>query len=681
MMTTKERELSRGLAEAEATIAALLSGQVDAVVDAQSMTPLLLSKAQVALGASEERYRRIVQTANEGIWTLDLLSNITFVNQRMAELLGHSVEAMLGKPAASFVPETNPTAPARRIERLQAGYSEEREVQFKRTDGSELWVEIRTTPIRDSDGMTVGALAMMTDRTRYMQAESALRKSEEQYRQIVEATSDGIIKIAVSGLIVFTNARLAEMLGYEARELIGASIVDFMTVAAREHAAELSEQMEKITVDTSFRHKNGAEISVSIAVSYLLDGAGQLSGYLGLVRDVTERKKLMSQLMVSDRMASVGTLAAGVAHEINNPLSSVIANLDCVIEDLARRRPSHAEHAGKVGLEVGSLAEIEVPLADAREAAERVRLIVRDLKIFSRSPTEDARGVVDVESIMESSLRMGWNEIRHRARLVKHYAVVPPVDANEGRLGQVFLNLLVNAAQALPEGQAERNEIHVTTRLAADRVIVEVSDSGPGIAPDVIGRIFDAFFTTKAAGVGTGLGLAICHRIVTDIGGELTVESKVGQGSTFRVSLPIARREERPSAPPVASPPVAASERRGSILVIDDEVRLLQVIKRILSRDHDVEAMLSAKDALALCATGRTFDFILCDLMMPEMNGMDFHRELSLFAPEQAKRMVFMTGGAFTAKARHFLSDTPREHLEKPFDPVNLRAIAQRHVR
>jgi CheY-like chemotaxis protein len=322
--------------------------------------------------------------------------------------------------------------------------------------------------------------------------------------------------------------------------------------------------------------------------------------------------------------------------------------------------------------------EISAPLEDARDAAQQVRFIVRDLKIFSRSPSEEPRGAVDVKSIMESSLRMAWNEIRHRARLIKHYGAVPGVQANEARLGQVFLNLVVNAAQAIPQGRAEHNEIRVVTRVEGERVLVEVSDTGEGIAPDVIGRVFDAFFTTKPVGVGTGLGLAICHRIVTDLGGALTVESEVGTGTTFRVSLPIAV----PEAPEEAAPAVlAATVRRGRILVVDDEQLVVNGVKRILARVHDVVALVAAKDALALIAGGETFDLILCDLMMPDMTGMELHRELARIAPDQADRMIFMTGGAFTGEARQFLSETPKEHLEKPFDPSNLRAIVQRYLR
>src|SRR5688572_4589382 len=238
-----------------------------------------------------------------------------------------------------------------------------------------------------------------------------------------------------------------------------------------------------------------------------------------------ERSRLEEQLVISDRMASVGTLAAGVAHEINNPLCALMGNLEFVADDLGQViRDINAlalEGAAKGRVPSTSLSEpmarltdIQGPLNEARDAAERVRLIVKDLKAFSRSD-EETRGPVDVHTVIDSSIRMAHNEIRHHARLVKVYGEVPLVEGNEARLSQVFLNLLVNAAHAVPEGHIDQNEIRVETRLLGeDRVVVEVRDTGTGIPAHALPRIFDPFFTTKPIGVGTGLGLAICHRIV-----------------------------------------------------------------------------------------------------------------------------------------------------------------------
>jgi signal transduction histidine kinase len=387
-----------------------------------------------------------------------------------------------------------------------------------------------------------------------------------------------------------------------------------------------------------------------------------------------EQRRMREQLLISDRMASVGTLAAGVAHEINNPLATICTNLELMatsLDELAVEPDADAR-----------LQEMTEALRDAREGAERVRLIIRDLKIFSRAPDEERRGPVEVQRVLESSLRMAWNEIRHRARLVKEYGPVPLVDANEARLGQVFLNLVVNAAQAIPEGDAEHNVVRVVIdRVADGRVSIAVSDTGTGIAPENLSRIFDAFFTTKAIGVGTGLGLSICHRIVRGLGGEIVVESERGKGSTFRILLPPSASALEPRRSPAQGAAGAGAQRRGSLLIVDDEVMFARALARALSLEHNVEVAGSAGDALELLRRGERFDVIVCDLMMPQVTGMELHAELRLMAPEQAASVVFMTGGAFTAGARSFLDRIPNERIEKPFDVQQLRAVINNRLR
>ena len=319
------------------------------------------------------------------------------------------------------------------------------------------------------------------------------------------------------------------------------------------------------------------------------------------------------------------------------------------------------------------------PLRDAGEAAERVRLIVRDLKVFSKASDAESRGPVDILGVLESAIRMASNEIRHRARLIRDYADVTAVDGNESRLGQVFLNLIVNAAHAIPEGLAEANEIRIVTRMeASNRVAIEVHDTGSGIPIDVIPHIFDAFFTTKSATIGTGLGLAICRRIIAEHDGEISVESRVGAGTVFRTLLPAADQE--PAVVGVALPETVAG-RRGRILAVDDEPMLCIVIKRILGADHDVTAVTSAKEALLKLDGGERFDLILCDLMMPEMSGMDLHRRLLQTAPDQAAKITFMTGGAFTETTQAFLAQRNNESIEKPFKATQLRELVHRLLR
>jgi len=381
------------------------------------------------------------------------------------------------------------------------------------------------------------------------------------------------------------------------------------------------------------------------------------------VRDTTGRRQSEAQLFATDRLASVGTLAAGVAHEINNPLAAVIANLELAVSDL-----------GAAGLGGELLEEVR----DAREAAERVRLIVRDLRLFSRAE-ETRRGLVDVREVLDSTLRMAWHEIRHRARLIKAFDEVPNVEANEARLGQVFLNLVINAAHAIPEGRAEANQIRIATKLEGDRVVIEIADTGVGMSNELMEHIFTPFFSTRPAGVGTGLGLPICRRLVEDIGGELRVTSREGKGSSFAILLPIAAEvaEAQPESKPLPSSP---EPRRGCVLVIDDDPMVASAVRRTLSPDHEVVTATLAEEALERLRRGERFDVILCDLMMPNMTGVDFWQELERFAPEETKKIVFLTGGAFATQARQFLDNIPNLHLDKPFVPEALRAIVRERV-
>jgi CheY-like chemotaxis protein len=237
----------------------------------------------------------------------------------------------------------------------------------------------------------------------------------------------------------------------------------------------------------------------------------------------------------------------------------------------------------------------------------------------------------------------------------------------------------VNAAQAIDEGRVDTNEIRVSTYTEQGRVVVEIRDTGVGMTPEVQRRLFMPFFTTKPLGVGTGLGLSICHRIIASLGGDITVESVAGKGSTFRVSLP--------AAPPgtIEAPPaevaVTPAVRRGRILVIDDEPWILSAVRRNLSREHDVTTTTSALDALKRIGCGESFDIILCDLVMPYVTGMDLYAELVRLHPEHAHRVIFLTGGAFTPRARAFLDEIPNFRLEKPFDQGELRALVNDRVR
>ncbi|WP_242394712.1 ATP-binding protein [Anaeromyxobacter oryzisoli] len=409
------------------------------------------------------------------------------------------------------------------------------------------------------------------------------------------------------------------------------------------------------------------------------DAAGNATRIVGTCTDITERKRMLARLQIADRMASIGTLAAGVAHEINNPLAYVIGNIQYSLA----RLEALAGDGASAGVAGEAVRECISALGDAQTGAHRVRDIVRDVKLFSRGEDE-RRAPVPVDRVLRAALALAENELRHRARVVLDVADVPPVLANESRLSQVFLNLLVNAAQAIPEGHADRNEVRLTARSSGGKVAVEVRDTGCGIAREHRKRLFDPFFTTKAVGVGTGLGLPICHGIVTALGGEIEVESEQGKGSTFRVLLPAAREEhgapravqrEQRSEPPRRSRP-AGPDRR--VLVVDDEVRFCRISERVLGTEYAVTALPDASEALRRIRAGERFDVVITDLAMPVLTGMELHDEIARLDAELAERMLFVTGGVFTPVAAEFVSRHPDRVLEKPVDPDAMRAAVTR---
>jgi signal transduction histidine kinase/ActR/RegA family two-component response regulator len=390
---------------------------------------------------------------------------------------------------------------------------------------------------------------------------------------------------------------------------------------------------------------------------------------------LNELRQAQSQLLLADRLASLGTLTAGVAHEINNPSTYIIGNLELLVEQLLAARQKSLP-ANELLDAVPRLLECA---KEALSGALRVRDIVRDLRTFARSG-DDEPAVADLHQVVQSAVHLTAHEVQPRAELRLEEGELPQVRGSASRLGQVVVNLLVNAVQAMPDRPRTENQVRLRTELRGDRVLLEVTDNGEGIAPDVLPRIFDPFFTTRPQGKGTGLGLSVCQGIVQDAGGTLMVESTPGRGTTVRVEL-CTEAAGRPAAPldrraaVTVSPLVATPRRR--ILIIDDDSALLLMLKRALAQ-HEVVGVRGGVRALELLLEKQSqdFDLILCDMMMPDLTGMDLHEKVVDARPDLADRFVFMTGGAFTARARNFLARLSVPVLEKPLRLSEIRALA-----
>jgi PAS domain S-box-containing protein len=405
---------------------------------------------------------------------------------------------------------------------------------------------------------------------------------------------------------------------------------------------------------------------------------GEVQGFCVLVADITRRKRAeealqsaQRELGARERLAAMATLATGIAHEINNPLAAVLGNVELAL--------------GMLGEGSLDLTELEDMLRDARAAADRIREIVRRMKLLARGDAVQ-RERVNVAECVEQSLALAANTWRYRARLIRDLAPDLYVDASAAQLSQVFVNLLVNAAHSLPEDAPRQNEICVTARREGDQVLIEVADNGEGIPEAVQFRIFEPFFSTKNTTDGIGLGLSISHSVIDGLGGKISVVSRQGSGSTFRILLPaapaLASRAERPPGRDQRQPSVLpSSAARPRVLVVDDEVVLTGLLARALGRDGcDVTTVMNGGAALS-ALEGARFDLVLCDLMMPEMSGQEVYREATRKWPQLARRFAFMTGGAFTPRGRQFLSSVPAPILEKPFGIDDLLRFVHARLR
>ena len=513
-------------------------------------------------------------------------------------------------------------------------------------------------------------------------------ESETRYRTLMDRASCGVVTVSGPSATISAANRAAEaLLGGTFDQLFGRPLVDFIAVEDRDRLAAVArlghwDSWHDVRVIKLTGQLAVAEVSMSRVK------AGAEEVILVIANDVTERRHHREKAALTERLTTIGTLAAGVAHEINNPATYVLANLEILsgqLEALAPHtsrirtameeqdpevRAALLEESHRDGTVAAVLASGHDIVVETLNGAERIRAIAKGMKDLA-GHSEVAFTTVDINALLNATINLVTHQVRSHARITTDFASgLPTIVASPSRLSQVFINLVVNASQAIAEGFAADNLIRLTTRMEGERVRVNVDDTGSGIPVTALPRIFEPFFTTKAAGVGTGLGLPITQEIVHAHGGEIRAENLPGRGARFSVWLPC-------GVAPVASPtPNTQPMRRpGSkrlrVLLVDDELYLLRAMQRMLSREFEVAAATGGRAAIELLDTlaPNHFDVVLSDLTMPEVSGMDLFRWLEEHRPQLAKRTVFMTGGAFTSLARTFLERIDNARIEKPFTP------------
>ena len=492
-----------------------------------------------ALQISEARLRSIYDNSLEGI-LITSPDGATFeANPAACRMFGRTAAEIAGMHRDELVDTADPRLAAMLAERERAGRVIS-EIILLGAGGARFPVMLSSAIFLDEGGrrraITTFHDLLETKRLERAQAQALadLQGAEEQLRLTIDNAPIGMALIGLEGQWLRVNQRMVEIVGYSAEELRTLTFHDVTHPEDLEKDILLFEAMlrgeiSRYELPKRYVRKDGAIVDILLSASILRDDHGEPRLFIVQIQDLREKKRLEAQLMLSDRMASIGTLVSGIAHEINNPLAYVMLNLSALAEELRPLVEAAAPRRARALLDL---------VDDARTGAERVRKIVRDLKTFARAG-EDHRAPMAIESAVEVAVNMTSGELRNRARLVKSYGRTPRVVADEARLGQVFINLLVNAAHAIPEGTAADNEIGITTSTDAEgRAVVEIRDTGVGIPAHLRARIFDPFFTTKEIGEGTGLGLSISHEIIAALGGLIEVTSELGKGTTFRVMLP-----------------------------------------------------------------------------------------------------------------------------------------------
>ena len=623
------------------------------------------------LRESEARFHQMAENLSEAIWiySADFTSAI-YVSPRAAELWGIPLEELYENPLV-VLEQIDPEDQVSLRAAMGAAQPTEVICRFsRRGDAHQGWMRITGVPIRDEEGRVYRAAGIVEEITERRKVEEALRASERHYRRLVDTSPFAIFSLDLEGRVTELNSAGARIMGGKASELIGEPFERFFRgeqlERVQEHVRALTDgpggtlDVELVMVRATGRPRRIHLTSTAIREEHAV------VGIQGIARDVTDEAIREEQLNRAQRLASLGTLVGGVAHELNNPLTSIRGFIQLLRED-------------------DGSPERDQMLATIDREAQRMTGIVGDLRRLARGSQEERREgeSVDMNDIIQHVVRVRRYGLEtHNIELKLDLGHrLPMVRGDPGQLEQMILNLVVNAEQALEEVGQKRRLLILRTRAARRGVTVSVYDSGPGISPSNLSRIFDPFWTTKAPNEGTGLGLSLVHRIVSEHGGEVDVQSQVGEGTLFMVHLPrITRRISPPPGRPRNRPEAEGPTTLGRILVVDDEEAIRHVVMRALMRiGHTVELAQDGSDALSrIQSDPSAFDVVISDLRMPGMGGAELFRRLGSLNPALQSRVIFITGDASA------LDDRTLEHagglpvLQKPFDLNELtRAVSR----
>ncbi len=622
----------------------------------------VLARDVTSARRNEARFTELFETLQEGIYIATAEDRVLEVNPALVRMLGYdSKEELLAKRVSDiFVDEQQRTSVIREVKRQPS--PESREITLRRKDGIPVVCLHTATAVRDTGGNVVRFQGALVDITAQREIEKRLHKEQEFARRLVDSFPDLIFVVDTNRRYTFVSPNVTQVLGYELSEAIG------QVFGERTHPDErgsvLSLLQDMLTgrknfgsIEIQVRHKSGEWRRLKCHFSPLFNEEQKIEGVVISGRDVTEVKRLEEQLIQAEKLAAMGQMLAGVAHELNNPLTAILG-----VSELLRDRP---------GVDESTKRQLEMTHRQARRAAR----IVQNLLEFSR-PASPQKKALDLNGIIDRTLQLHDHSLRRNniEADFRPLADLPVVVGDANQLIQVFLNLISNAEQAIKE---VRPSGHIKIRLGkyVDRIFVTVRDDGPGIKPEALPKLFDPFFTTKRPGGGTGLGLSICMSIVREHGGNMEVETIPEGGASFTVYLPIPASQKRliPREIDSSSGERLAPSRENlsnrSVLVLDDEESIRMLLSEGLS-SHGlaVDCAGTAEQALSL-VLGRKYDVILCDLKLsgggPNSDGHNVAERLKIASGANKPELIFMSGDVLGDEARS--GPTSAHKLQKPF--------------
>jgi PAS domain S-box-containing protein len=595
-----------------------------------------------------------------GIWVARVPDGqFVYANEAFERILGMAARDDVGAgeytPAYHLQDRSGRPFPEDRLPFIQAQRRRETvvvdDIVIARADGRRVYVSALGKPLFDVTGVLRHVVIAFRDITAEVETEAGADVARHKLRMALDNAPIVLFATEIDGTITVSEGAALEAMGFKSVELVGRSIYDLY----RDNPQVLANHARALGGETFRTVADVGDVVLESWISPLRGPTGAIGGVMGVSTNVTERRRMERQVDRAERLAALGRLAASVAHEINNPLSYSIEALRLAGEALGT-----PEGAARV-------ADL---LREAAEGMERVRLITRDLKAFSRSD-EEVRSPQDLSLSLSAAVKMVATRTSTRARVELALGPVATVPADPSRLVQIFVNLILNAADALPPDGAERNRIMISTRLDGPSAVVEVADNGPGVPADLRDRVFDPFFTTKPVGEGTGLGLFVTRNLVEALGGTVVLDDAPTGGARFTIRLPTTTAPA-PRAEPAAATPVpeaqSAEPVRRRVLVIDDEPQLARIFGLALGAEYDVRVFTSGRAALAHLLESHPYDLVLCDLMMADVSGMQLFDDLRRLRPGLEERLVFMTGGVFDPAVADFLASVENECVDKPFD-------------